>query len=264
MRTRCRQDAARRIAIIDSGVDVTHPDLGGVTIDTFNALGDVAAETGTHGTAIAGIIAARGVVRGIAPAATLLSVRAFPSDQGRQPQMTTTFVLLKAMEWSIAKGARVVNLSLTGPRDPLMEKAVIAAAQKGVMMVAAAGNNGNKAPPAYPAAYSDVIAVTAIDARDALYARANLGAYIAVAAPGVDVLAPARGKGHGLQSGTSFAAAHVSGILALMLERNPTITADAARRALMELAVDLGVPGRDHAFGAGRTSAAAALRLMAK
>ncbi len=253
-----------RIAIIDSGVDTQHSDFGGVVIETFNALGDVKAETGTHGTAIAGIIAARGTLRGIAPAATLLSVRAFPSDQGRQPQMTTTFVLLKSIEWSIANGARVLNLSLAGPRDTLMEKAVVAAAAKGVIMVAAAGNNGDKAPPAYPAAYSDVIAVTAIDARDGLYLRANRGSYIAIAAPGVDVLATARGKGHGLQSGTSFAAAHVSGILALMLERDPALTADAARRALIGSAVDLGVPGRDNSFGAGRTSAAAALRWVVK
>jgi subtilisin family serine protease len=85
-----------------------------------------------------------------------------------------------------------------------------------------------------------------------------------VAAPGVDILAPMRGKGHNLHSGTSFAAAHVSGIVALLLERNPGLTADAARRALVESAVDLGAPGRDDFFGAGRTSAAAALRWEAK
>ncbi len=237
-------------------------------LESYDALGDLQPgakfEAGTHGTAIAGIIAARGTMRGIAPAATLLSVRAFPSDRGKQPQMTTTLVLLKAIDWSIANGARVLNLSLAGPRDPLMEKAVAAAAAKGVIMVAAAGNNGDKAPPAYPAAYQDVIAVTAIDARDQLYTRANHGRYIAIAAPGVDILAPARGKGHDLQSGTSFAAAHVSGILALMLERQPDLTIEAARRALIETAIDLGEPGQDASFGAGRTSAAAALRSVAK
>lgn len=253
-----------RIAIIDSGVDRQHPDFSGLNIETFDALGGANPDAGTHGTAIAGIISARGTLRGIAPAATLMSIRAFPSDRGPQPQMTTTVVLLKAMDWSVANGARILNLSLAGPRDPLMQKAIAAIAVKGVIMVAAAGNNGDQAPPAYPAAYPDVIAVTAIDAQDQIYARANQGTYIAIAAPGVDVLTATRDNGHALQSGTSFAAAHVSGILALMLERNPALTASEARRALMESAVDLGAPGRDNAYGAGRTSASAALRWVAR
>jgi subtilisin family serine protease len=253
-----------KIAIIDTGIDASHPDFDGAAFESFDALGGAKPEPGTHGTAVAGIIAARGTMRGVAPAATLMSIRAFPSDKSKEPQMTTSFVLLKAMDWSLAHGARVINLSLAGPRDPLMEKAVAAAAAKGVIMIAAAGNNGDKAPPAFPAAYADVIAVTAIDARDQLYTRANHGAYIAVAAPGVDVLALARGKGHDLQSGTSFAAAHVSGIVALMLERDASLGAAAVRRALVESAVDLGEPGRDDAFGAGRASAAAALRWEAK
>ena len=253
-----------KIAIIDTAVDAKHPDFAGAAVESFDALGGARPEPGTHGTAVAGIIAARGTVRGVAPAATLMSIRAFPSDQSREPQMTTSFVLLKAMEWSIANGARVMNMSLAGPRDPLVEKAVAAATAKGVVVVAAAGNNGDKAPPAYPAAYRDVIAVTAIDARDQLYARANHGRYIAVAAPGVDVLALARGQGHDLQSGTSFAAAHVSGIVALLLERSPGLAVDGVRQALVESAVDRGDPGRDDAFGAGRINAAAALRWVAK
>jgi subtilisin family serine protease len=252
-----------RVAIIDSAVDPRHPDFGGATIEAFDALGGPL-DQGTHGTAIAGIIAARGTLRGIAPAATLMSVRAFPSDATTKTPMTTTFVLLKSLEWSIANRARVVNLSLAGPRDPLLERALAAAAARGIILVAAAGNNGAAAPPAYPAAYADVIAVTAIDSRDELYSRANRGPYIAVAAPGVDVLAPARGSGHDLQTGTSFAAAHISGVLALMIERNPALTVEEARRALVETAIDLGTPGKDDAFGAGRASAGATLRWMAK
>ncbi len=253
-----------RIAIIDTGIDASHPDFAGATFESFDALGGAKSEPGTHGTAVAGIIGAQGTMRGVAPAATLMSIRAFPSDKSKEPQMTTSFVLLKALDWSLAHSARVVNLSLAGPRDPLMEKAIAAAIAKGVILVAAAGNNGDKAPPAYPAAYTDVIAVTAIDARDQLYTRANHGSYIAVAAPGVDILAPTRGKGHNLHSGTSFAAAHVSAIVALLLERDPELTVSMARRTLIESAVDLGEPGRDDSFGAGRTSAAAALRWEAK
>lgn len=252
-----------RIAIIDSGIDQAHPDLAAVAVEHFDALGGAVSDKGTHGTAIAGIIAARGTIQGVAPSATLLAIRAFPSERAPS-QVTTTFVLLKALEWSMANRAGVVNLSLAGPRDPLLEKAVAAIAAKGVLLVAAAGNNGEKAPPAYPAAYSHVIAVTAIDARDQIYARANHGIYIAVAAPGVDVLVPTVGKAHALQSGTSFAAAHISGVLALMLERDPALSAETARRVLTETATDLGSPGRDDAFGAGRSSAAAALKAMEK
>ena len=180
------------------------------------------------------------MVRGIAPSATLISVGAFPLDRGTQPQMTTTFVLLRSLELSVANGARVLTLRLAGPRDPLIERAVAAAAARDVILIAAAGNNGDKAPPAYPAACPEVIVViTAIDARDELYARANRGRYIAIAAPGVDVLAPACGNGHDLQSGTSFAAAHVSGVLALLI-------ADAAGLHGVALAVLLGVCALAH------------------
>jgi hypothetical protein len=252
-----------RVAVIDSGVDLAHPDLDQASIERYDALGGITSDSGSHGTSIAGIIAARGTIRGVAPGATLLSIRAFPSERAPS-QVTTTFVLIKALEWAIAQRVGVVNLSLAGPRDPLLQKAIEAVAGKGVLLVAAAGNNGDKAPPAYPAAYRQVIAVTAIDEQDKLYQKANHGSYIAVAAPGVDVLVAIDGKAHALQSGTSFAAAHISGVLALMLERAPSLSSDNARRALTETAVDLGSPGRDDAFGAGRTSAAAALRAIGK
>jgi subtilisin family serine protease len=189
-------------------------------------------------------------------------VRAFkPGEKGR-PASATSAVLLKSFEWSIDQGARVLNLSFAGPRDPLMEKAVRAAHARRAILVAAAGNAGPSAPPAYPAAYPQVIAVTATDSADRLYAQANRGAYIAMAAPGVDILAPTAGHAHQLHSGTSFAAAHVSGIIALLLERNPHLSAETARLALTAAASDLGAPGPDEQFGAGRANAYAALRLL--
>ena len=129
-------------------------------------------------------------------------------------------------------------------------------------MIAAAGNNGHQAAPCYPAAYPEVIAVTAIDADDHLYAKANVGAYVAMAAPGVDVLVPSPGNRRELQSGTSFAAAHVTGIVALMLERNSRLTSAQARTALTGGAVSLGSRGPGAEFGAGRVNAAASIRLM--
>ena len=248
-----------RIAIIDSGVDASHPDLAGAVEATFDASGGKAVRAGAHATAVAGIIRARGLMQGIAPKARLLCVRVFARAGKSKTNAATTASILRGIDWALAKRARVLNLSLAGPHDPLLKQGIAVAHDKRAIIVAAAGNGGTKAPPAYPAAYDRVIAVTATDVADRLYASANRGRYISVAAPGVDILAPALGHGHALRSGTSFAAAHISGIIALMIERNSGLTAKQARRALMTAARDLGRPGHDKKFGAGRVDAFKAL-----
>jgi hypothetical protein len=253
------------IAVIDTGVDATHPDLAGAIVDSFDAVG-ASASSDPHGTAVAGIVAAHGLLRGVAPDARLLDVRAFAppgADGAAGAAAATTVNLLRGLAWAVERQARILNMSFTGPRDPLLQRAVTTASARGAILVAAAGNGGVRAPFAYPAAYPQVIAVTAIDGADRLYAQANQGPYIAVAAPGVDILAASAEHAHRLLSGTSFAAAHVSGILALMLEREPALTADAARHALMTTAHDLGAPGPDDQFGVGRPDAFAALQALA-
>lgn len=127
------------------------------------------------------------------------------------------------------------------------------------MAVAAAGNGGAKAAPLYPAADANVIAVTATDADDKAFAQANRGGYVAVAAPGVDVLAAEPQGRYAFSSGTSIAAAHVSGLVALLLEKRPDLDLEGVRKLLMESAVDLGAKGRDPVYGAGRVDAPAAL-----
>jgi subtilisin family serine protease len=188
-------------------------------------------------------------------------VRAFRTKAGALPE-TNTEVLLGAIDWAAGNGAKVLNMSFVGPGDKSLEDLLAAAGRKGIVMVAAAGNAGPKAPPAYPAAYPGVIAVTAVDAADRRYPHANRGRYIAVAAPGVDVLAPVDGGKHALLSGTSFATAYVSGIAALLLERDPTLDAAAVARLIAAGADDLGPAGRDDDFGAGRVNALAALESM--
>ena len=108
-----------------------------------------------------------------------------------------------------------------------------------------------KSPPLYPGADPSVIAVTATDPDDKLFNGANRGDYIAVAAPGVDILVPAPEGSYQVTTGTSVAAAHVSGIVALLLERNPNLSPDAIRSALMATAKPLGPKGRNKLFGAG-------------
>ena len=153
-------------------------------------------------------------------------------------------------------------MSFAGPKDALLTRALAAAHGRGLILVAAAGNAGPKSPPLYPAADPNVIAVTATDADDKVFDQANRGGYVAVAAPGVDVLVAGPGDGYAFTSGTSVAAAHVSGVVALMLEREPTLSADAVRSALVASARDLGAKGRDQVFGAGEADAAAALKRL--
>ena len=151
-------------------------------------------------------------------------------------------------------------MSFAGPHDEAVKEAIVAARRNGVILIAAAGNGGIKAVPAYPAAYGEVIAVTAIDPNDQLYDQANRGDYVDVAAPGVDVLVLAPAKAYKHESGTSFAAAHVSGIVALLLERDRALDAGTIGRMLSDEAADRGKPGRDIEFGAGTVNAVKMLR----
>jgi subtilisin family serine protease len=248
-----------KIAVFDSGIDQGHPDLEGAISEAFDATGSKDDKPDVHGTAVAGIIRARGLVSGVAPDAKLLAVRAFFDVPKRDLPESTSFIVLRALDWSVRHGAKIVNLSFSGGRDPVMERAVAATVRRNVILVAAAGNGGPKAAPAYPAAYPDVIAVTALDSSERLYAHANHGEYISFAAPGVDILVPALRKGHMFMSGTSMAAAYVSGIMALMLEKAPQLRPEDALRVLADTAEDLGKQGHDESFGAGRVQARAAL-----
>jgi subtilisin family serine protease len=151
-------------------------------------------------------------------------------------------------------------MSFAGPKDPLIERGIAALAARNIVMVAAAGNAGAKSPPLYPAANPSVIAVSATDAQDHLLEASNRGSYIAVAAPGANLFLPAPDDKYQVTSGTSFSAAYVSGLAALMLERNPSLQPDELRATLMRTAHDLGSPGRDDLFGAGEADAYAAVQ----
>ena len=250
------------IAIIDTGIDETHPDLSGSVRDRFDAVGDGLWDVGPHGTGIAGIIAAHGRLLGIAPEASLLSIRAFPSGAGVAVEATSDS-LRRGLDWAAEQHADVINMSLAGPEDPVVDATVSAAIAEGIVVVAAAGNEGPGAPPAHPAAVRGVLAVTATDQQDGLFARANTGAYITVSAPGVDILSATPGGGYSLVSGTSQAAAHVSGVVALLHAIRPDLTPAGALALMEHSAKDLGPPGMDDSFGAGRIDAVAALKALA-
>ena len=244
------------VAVIDSGIDVKHPELANAIADSFDALGSKEGPH-VHGTGIAGAIVSHARLMGSAPAARILAIRAFAvAPNGGE---STSFVILRALDYAAAHRAQIVNMSFAGPNDALIERGISAAVAKGIVMVAAAGNAGAKSPPLYPAANRSVIAVSATDAQDRLFAASNRGGHIAVAAPGVDIFLPAPDEKYQMTSGTSFSAAYVSGLVALMLERNAALKPDQVRAILMRTARDLGSPGRDDLFGAGEVDAFAAV-----
>jgi len=248
------------IAVIDSGIDVKHPELANAIADNFDALGSKEGPH-VHGTGIAGAIVSHARLMGSAPEARILAIRAFgAAPNGAE---STSFVILKGLDYAAAHGAQVVNMSFAGPKDALIERGIAATAAKGILMVAAAGNAGPKSPPLYPAANTNVIAVTATDAQDRLFAASNRGSHIAISAPGVDIFLPAPGDKYQMTSGTSFSAAYVSGLAALMLERNPALKPGEVRAMLLKTARDLGAPGRDDLFGAGEADAFAAVSAVA-
>jgi len=263
------------IALIDTWVDSQHPAFAHAALTSIDGMAPKSgngrennastAETAAaiykdHGTRMAGVLAADGPVRGVAPDAGVLLYDVFaPTQSG-----TTTasgYYIAKSLSDAVSRNVDVVNISLCGPYDGLISRVIATALQKQVNIVAAAGNGGPLARACYPAAADGVIAVTATDADDHLYEHANRGSYITMAAPGVDILTAASHGKLGIATGTSFAAAHVTGMVALLRSRHPDLSADAIVKILSYSAKDMGPKGRDPDYGVGRLSALEAMIL---
>ena len=169
--------------------------------------------------------------------------------------MGFSFAIMKGIEYAVAQQARIINMSFAGPADPAANGLLAMAHDKGLVLIAASGNFGPKSPPQYPGAAPHVIAVSATDASDKLYFAANRGRHVSISAPGVEVRLPAPNGLYQTHSGTSFATGYVSGVAALVIERNPGIAADEVKRVLEATAKDLGPRGKEDQFGAGRIDA---------
>ena len=215
--------AGVKLAIIDTCVEGNHDELQGAVASTFDAVPPASGscKPENHGTAVASLIAGHNKLHGTAERASLLSAQAFSFTAEDNEVAATSREIALSMDWAAKSGAQVMNLSFACPADPLIERVVAAAYRKGIGLVAAAGNAGPTSPPLYPAAYPEVIAVTATNGKREVYSAANRGKYIAVSARGVDVLAAHIGNTYGIDSGTSFAAAEVSGVVASLLEKRP-------------------------------------------
>jgi subtilisin family serine protease len=242
------------VAVIDSKIDTKHPDLTGVVAEEYDVVGSPAVAH-SHGTAMAGAIAARSKLVGVAPKVKLLAVRAF-SGSGESAE-STTFNILKSVDWAARKNARIINMSFAGPPDDLLREMLAKANARGIVLIAAVGNAGPRSPPLYPAADAGVIGVTATDVDDKLMPQANRGPQVAVAAPGVEILAVAPDGTYQVTSGTSIAAAHASGVAALLLASKPNLTPAQVRASLTRAATR--IPGKRNEVGAGVIDALAVI-----
>lgn len=247
------------VAVIDSKIDTQHPDLAGVVDDEFDVIG-TPATAHSHGTAMAGAIAAQSRLVGVAPKVRLLAVRAF-SGSGESAE-STTFNILKSVDWAASKNARIINMSFAGPADDLLREMLVRANARGIVLIAAVGNAGPRSPPLYPAADPAVIGVTATDANDRLMPQANRGPQVAVAAPGVEIIAVAPDGKYQVTSGTSVAAAHASGVAALLLASKPNLTPAQVRSIFLRSASR--IAGKRTEVGAGVIDALAVINSARK
>ncbi|MGH6670947.1 MAG: S8 family serine peptidase [Xanthobacteraceae bacterium] len=236
------------IALIDSRVDSKQPAFASRIIDDFDAGCGAAEPPNAHGTGMAGAIASHVGLLGVAPKAKIIAICAFG---GAGKPQSTSVNIVRGLDYAISHGAKIVNMSFAGPRDPALAQELQIAREKGILILAAAGNNGPKSPPLYPGADPNVMAVTATDENDHLFRGANQGKYVAIAAPGVNILVPAPDGNLQLTTGTSVATAIASGVAALLIARKPSLTPEQIRAILVTTAAHLGSRGINPQFGAG-------------
>lgn len=251
------------IAIVDSGIDLDHPDLSGKIILGYDYVnGDwIPDDDFGHGTHVAGIAAAwtnngQGVA-GVSWGARLMALKVL--DAGGYGTYAN---VASAVTYAADNGARIINLSLGGSSDSqTLRDAVIYAYNAGCVVVAATGNNNG--PVLYPAKYAEAFAVASTDSTDQRYSDpfngSNYGPEVDIAAPGVNIYSTYRGSGYIYMTGTSMATPHVAGLAALIWSEYPSYTNDQVEGRIEMTALDLGANGWDQYYGHGRIDAHAAL-----
>jgi len=248
------------IAILDTGVDLDHPDLADKIVSNINLTSSTTVDdVHGHGTHVAGIAAAmtnNGVgVAGLGYSSTIMNVKVL-GDTGSGAYSW----IVSGIIWAVDNGAEIINMSLGGSyASSTLEDAINYAWSKGVVVVAAAGNYGNTAP-LYPAYYTNCIAVAATDSLDGLAAWSNYGEWVDVAAPGVGIYATLKNNGYGYKSGTSMASPHVAGLAALVFTTLSDTNGDGklndeVRNLIEATCDDIGLSG----IGYGRINAARAV-----
>ena len=235
-----------RVGLIDGGVDRRHTALRHAAGASFGCGGS--AVPSEHGTAVASLLVGRD--RGFAGAA--VKAELFAADvYCDKPDGGSAEEVVRALAWMAREHVAVVNVSLVGPQNRLLEQGVAALVKRGHLLVAAVGNDGPAAPPLYPASYAGVIGVTGVNASRRVLPEAAQGPQVMWAAPGAELAVARSGGGYGIARGTSFAAPLVAGLLAAELREPDPAAAAAAVERLAASAVDLGASGRDPVYGRG-------------
>ncbi|MDR7332704.1 S8 family serine peptidase [Roseateles asaccharophilus] len=245
-RAPAKQTGPVRVGLIDGGVDRRHEALRRAGGGSFGCGGrPVPSE---HGTAVASLLVGRD--RGFAGAADKAEL--FAADvYCDQPDGGSAEDVVRALAWMARERVAVVNVSLVGPQNRLLEQGVAALVKRGHLVVAAVGNDGPAAPPLFPASYAGVIGVTGVNASRRVLPEAAQGAQVMWSAPGAEMAVARSGGGYGVARGTSFAAPLVAGLLAAQLRQPDPAAAAAAVDGMATGAIDLGAPGRDPVYGRG-------------
>ena len=233
------------VAVVDTGIDLTHPEFAGRIMAGYDFVNDDAdpSDDNGHGTHVAGIIAAgidNGLgIAGIAGRVRILPVKVLNTNNGGWLSKVAEGII-----WAVNQGARVINLSLIGSVDsPTLHDAINYATSHGVFVVAAAGNAATDVP-LFPASYDELLAVAATTYTAERWSLSNYGPDVDVMAPGATIYSTFNDGGYRFLSGTSMASPHVAGVAALMLSRNPNLTPATIKRAILETAVSLDDPYR--------------------
>ncbi|MBR9912467.1 MAG: S8 family serine peptidase [Gammaproteobacteria bacterium] len=238
------------LGMIDTAVNLQHPALAGAQVEQRAFLPESMGQPQAHGTAVAGLLAGSSAeLQPLLPAVQLKAASVFYSRDAYE-QGATLMHLVQALGWLAQQRLRVINMSLAGPPNVILQRTVEALAERNITLVAAVGNQGPAAPPLYPAAYPAVVGVTAVDGEQRIYRWANRGDQVDFAAPGVSIVTARSDGGIGRESGTSMATPVVAAHLACAL----SAAGGELSRAMAVLrgrATDLGEPGRDSVFGYG-------------
>lgn len=238
--------ASRRVGLVDSGIDRRHASLRGANVQAWGCDGNEAPSP--HGTAVASLLVGRDAAfSGAAPGAALYAADIYCG----QAIGGAVENLALALAWMARENVAVVNVSLVGPANRVLERAVAALNGRGHLVVAAVGNDGAAAPPLYPASYPGVVGVTGITPSRRVLPEAAQGIQVMLAAPGSELAVARPGGGYVVARGTSFAAPLVAGLLAESLHMPSRLAAAAVLARVAETAQDLGAPGRDPAYGLG-------------
>lgn len=235
-----------RVGLIDGGVDRRHAALRHAAGPSFGCGGD--AVPSEHGTAVASLLVGRD--RGFAGAA--VKAELFAADvYCDKPDGGSAEEVVRALAWMARERVAVINLSLVGPQNRLLEQGVAALVKRGHLLVAAVGNDGPASPPLFPASYAGVVGVTGVNPNRRVLPEAAQGPQVLLAAPGAEMAVARSGGGYGIARGTSFAAPLVAGLLAQELREPDPVAAAGAVERLATSAIDLGAPGRDPVYGRG-------------